>query len=203
MTVKCLMLDVDGVLVCGRPSDGQHWTTGLAVDLGVMPRDLANHFFKAEWNDVVIGRKPLLPTLRAAMANIAPLVSAEDLIAYWFEMDSHIIEPVLSDLRAARKDGLPVFLATNQDHARADYLMHNMGLRDEVDGIVYSAKAGHQKPDTGFYAFAETMTGYRPSDLLFVDDTLQNVQAAAARGWSAVHWNADKSLKAILQRGIG
>ncbi|WP_168769191.1 HAD family hydrolase [Yoonia maricola] len=197
------MLDVDGVLVFGRPRDGQHWMVGLEDDLGVPPRELANRFFRAEWNDVVVGRAELLPALQRALDEIAPSVFAENLIAYWFEMSSRIVQPVLSDLRKARQKGTPVYLATNQDHTRADYLMNNLGLRHEVDGIVYSARAGYKKPDAEFYSFAEKMTGYRPSELIMVDDTLPNVEAATAMGWLAVHWTCSESLSAILQRSIG
>jgi len=202
MKAKCLMLDVDGVLVFGRPSDGQHWMTGLLDDLGISPSELAQSFFRAEWNNVVVGRKELLPTLQEALGHIAPSARAEDLIAYWFEMSSRIIQPVLSDVREARNQGTPVYLATNQDHSRADYLMHTMGLRDEVDGIVYSAKAGYQKPDARFYSFAENATGYRPDELIMVDDKLENVEAAKASGWLAVHWFGSEGLSAILQRSI-
>lgn len=81
--------------------------------------------------------------------------------------------------------------------------MRRMGLNDEVDGIIYSAMAGHKKPDVGFYSFAEKTTGYRADELLMVDDTLENVVAAKASGWLAVHWTEDECLSDILQRSIG
>jgi hypothetical protein len=34
LALKALMVDVDGVLVDGRPEDGRHWTTSLEEDLG-------------------------------------------------------------------------------------------------------------------------------------------------------------------------
>jgi len=81
--------------------------------------------------------------------------------------------------------------------------MNKMGLRDEVDGIVYSAKFGHKKPDSGFYSFAEKMTDFSPNELILVDDTLPNVDAATAMGWSTIHWTESESLSSILQRSIG
>ena len=200
MKAKCLMLDVDGVLVFGRPSDGQHWMVGLKEDLGIVPRELSQAFFKAAWQDVIVGRKEIVPTLQAALDHLAPTLRAEDVITYWFEMSARVVQPVLDDVRAARQAGHPVFLATNQDHSRADYLLHTVGLQGEVDGIVYSAKAGHRKPEPGFFAFAEQMTGFDAAELLLVDDTLENVEAAAAKGWQAVHWTAGDRLAAILQR---
>ncbi|MDU8928090.1 HAD-IA family hydrolase [Alisedimentitalea sp. MJ-SS2] len=197
------MLDVDGVLVDGRPCDGRRWDSDLLEDLGLSPAVLFENFFTAEWNDIVVGKRELLPTLETVLKRLAPIVQAKDLVAYWFEMDSRIIQAVLSDVRIARGQGIPVHLATNQEHMRVEYLMQTMGLRDEVDGIIYSAKARCKKPSSEFFAFAEQTTGYRPDDLLLVDDTLTNVEAARASGWSAVHWDGTKKLSAILQRSIG
>ncbi|MGB3555125.1 MAG: HAD-IA family hydrolase [Jannaschia sp.] len=202
MKAKCLMLDIDGVLVFGRPRDGQHWMVGLSADLGVSPRDLAREFFRAEWQDVVVGKKDLLPPLQEALKRIAPDVTAEALVSYWYEMSSRVVEHVLSDLRDARGRGIPVYLATNQSHSRAHHLLDTVGLRSEVDGVVYSAMVGHQKPDAGFFKFAEESSGYRPEELLMVDDKLENVEAAIAAGWSGAHWRESDSLARILRRSI-
>ncbi len=200
--LKCLMLDVDGVLVHGRPRDGLRWDNDLLEDMGVSSKALVDEFFKRDWNDIVIGQKDLLPSLSAVLKRIAPSVEAEDLIAYWFRMDSRIVKAVLTDVRKARQQGVPVYLATNQEHLRATYLMRTLGLCDEVDGIVYSAKAGSKKPQIEFYSFAERETGRQPNEILLVDDTLQNIEAAQSAGWEAVLWDGTDELSAILQRSI-
>lgn len=199
---KCLMLDVDGVLIDGRPRDGLRWDTDLNKDMKVSSKALVDEFFKRDWNDIVMGKKDLLPALSAVLNRIAPTVEAEDLITYWFQMDSRIVDAVLSDVRTARQYGVAVYLATNQEHMRATYLMQTMGLCDEVDGIVYSAKAGSRKPQIEFYSFAERETGRQPHEMLLVDDTLPNVEAAQSAGWEAVLWDGTDELSAILQRSI-
>ena len=50
------MIDVDGVLVTGRPSDGLHWATSLEADLGLSFAILQDTFFKRYWEDIVTGR---------------------------------------------------------------------------------------------------------------------------------------------------
>lgn len=199
---KCLMLDVDGVLVDGRPSDGLPWNTDLTKDMGVSSRVLVDEFFKSDWNDIIVGKKGLLPALSTVLSRIAPSVDVEEFITYWFKMDSRIVETVFSDIQEARKRGFAVYLATNQEHMRANYLMQTMGLRDEVEGIVYSAKAGSKKPQVEFYSFAERETGCLPHEMLLVDDTLPNVEAARLAGWEAVHWDGTDKLSNILQRSI-
>lgn len=202
MAVMRLMLDVDGVLVDGRPDDGLPWTHELRKHTAIPTNALIEAFFKTEWDAIVVGEKELLPTLSLVLKRIAPTVEAEDLVAYWFEMDSRIVEPVLSDIRAARRDGIPVYLATNQEHMRATYLMKTMGLSDEVDGIVYSAQAGSKKPQSEFFRFAEKEVGCQPHELLLVDDTMPNVKAAQSEGWNAVHWDGSENVHTILHRSI-
>lgn len=202
MTVKCLMLDVDGVLVDGRPRDGMRWDHDLQKHMAVPTDALAEEFFNIYWNDIVIGGKELLPTLAVILQRIAPSVQAEDLVAYWFEMDSRIVEPVLYDIRTARRDGIPVYLATNQEHMRVAYLMKTMRLSDEVDGIVYSAQARSKKPQSEFFRFAEKAVGRKPHELLLVDDTMPNVKAAQSEGWNAIHWDGSEDLHTILHRSI-
>lgn len=36
-TIKALMVDVDDVLINGRPRDGKHWSTDLEADLDLPP----------------------------------------------------------------------------------------------------------------------------------------------------------------------
>lgn len=203
MKAKCLMLDVDGVLVFGRPSDGRHWMVGLQEDLGIVPRDISRTFFRAEWNSVFEGGMDLIPALQRGLDELEADVRAEDFMSYWFEMSSRIVEPVLADVRSARARGIPVYLATNQCRERVGYLMTSMGLGSEVDGIVHSAMAGYQKPHAGFYSYAEQKTGYRSEELIMVDDKLENVEAAITAGWQAVQWTDGDSLSDILQRSIG
>ncbi|SHG83503.1 putative hydrolase of the HAD superfamily [Marivita hallyeonensis] len=202
MTVNCLMLDVDGVLVDGRPNDGLRWDHDLQKHMKIPTDVLVKEFFEAEWNDIVVGKKALLPTLAGILRRIAPTIEANDLVAYWFKMDSRVVEPVLSDIRAARRDGISVYLATNQEHMRAAYLMEVMRLSEDVDGIVYSAQARSKKPQPEFFRFAENAVGRRPHELLLVDDTMPNVSAAQSEGWNAVHWDRTEELRTILQRHI-
>ena len=54
--IKALMIDVDGVLVNGRPSDGRQWSATLDADLGLSFDILQDAFFKRHWEQIVTGR---------------------------------------------------------------------------------------------------------------------------------------------------
>jgi putative hydrolase of the HAD superfamily len=110
---------------------------------------------------------------------------------------------VLSTVKRYRDRGLSVFLATNQEHLRADYLMRQVGLGAHVDGIIYSAALGHRKPSAEFFERAAAIAAAAPENIVLVDDTLANVEAARQAGWSAVHWTGNGSLDEALARYLG
>lgn len=190
---KTVMLDVDGVLISGRPTDGKHWTTCLEADLGVSPEDLRTHFFTRYWADVQLGQTDLVPSLSEALERMGSNVSAECLAQYWFANDSRLDQDVLRGCAELRAHGYAVWLASNQDHQRADYIMSQLGLSDRFDGMIYSAALGLKKPDPAFFRAAERLSSAGPDDILFIDDTLSNVLAARACGWQAFHWTSQRS----------
>lgn len=202
-TAMVLMMDVDGVLVRGRPKDGLHLFTDLEADLGLSPDLLREAFFKPHWEEVVTGRAPLVERLASVLARVRPGLAAEALIAYWFENDSRIDQEVLAAMATYRRRGLRIYLATNQEHLRASYLMTEMGLGAHVDGIIYSAEIGHRKPSPDFYQIAAERAGAPAAQIMLVDDTLANVEAARQCGWRADHWTGDGDLRSALSPYIG
>lgn len=196
MTV--LMLDVDGVVVTGRPRDGGHPFADIEAELGVPATPLQHKFFDTHWPAIIVGREPLEPRLAEVLADIAPSVSAAALIDYWFRNDARLDQAVLDSVARLRADGMKVLLATNQEHLRARYLMGELGLGRQVDGIAYSAALGHRKPAPEFYTSASALAGADPADLVLVDDVLANVEAAIAAGWRGVHWTGGQRLEDVL-----
>jgi putative hydrolase of the HAD superfamily len=187
------MVDVDGVLVVGRPEDGRHWQTSLEEDLGFKAETLHDAFFAPFWEEIVIGRAGLMEHLTTALHGIAPQVSPAQFVSYWFEKDSRLAADLLLELSLVRSAGTRVYLATNQEHLRAAYLMDKLGLAEHVDGIFYSARLGVKKPDMEFFAKVQAAVGLHGDEMLLIDDYSRNVEAALRAGWQALHWTRESS----------
>lgn len=194
--IRALMLDVDGVLVCGRPEDGQRWDTALEADIGISPVALRDAFFARHWAEIVVGRAGLMERLRGALADIAPALPAERLVEYWFAQDSRVDAAVLEDMATLRARGVAVHLATNQEHLRAAWLRARFA--GQVDGVWYSAALGARKPEPAFFARAAAGAGLAPAQVLLVDDTAANVVAARQAGWHGVVWTGAARLLALV-----
>jgi putative hydrolase of the HAD superfamily len=182
------MVDVDGVLVTGRVGDGLPAFTDLERDLGLPLATLQAEFFARHWEAIVVGHEPLTERLAEVLARIAPSLAAEHLIAYWFEKDARIDDNVVAAIAEFRRQGTRIFLATNQEHLRAAYLMDMLGFGKIADDIIYSAALGHRKPAAEFFRLTAERAGAAPRDIVFVDDVLDNVEAARAAGWTAIRW---------------
>jgi putative hydrolase of the HAD superfamily len=193
LPAKALMVDVDGVLVDGRPEDGRHWQASLEADLGFTSDALHQHFFAPYWENIVLGRAGLMEHLATALQKIAPHVRPAQLVAYWFQMDSRLAAPLLAELSLVRAAGVRVYLATNQEHLRAAWLMEKLGLAEHVDGIFYSARLGAKKPDMEFFARVQAAVELRGEELLLIDDSRPNIEAAQRAGWQALHWTRQSS----------
>jgi putative hydrolase of the HAD superfamily len=186
--MKILMVDVDGVLVHGRPADGLPHFTYIERDLGLAPSLLQQEFFKPYWVDIVTGQEAIEPRLTEVLGRIAPHLGAQTLLDYWFENDSRLDRQLLDDLARLKDGGTLLYLATNQEHQRAAYLRDVLGLGQLFDGMFYSAALGARKPFRDFFRLATEAVGAVPQDIGFIDDAEENIAAARAFGWKAQHW---------------
>ncbi|ARQ08347.1 HAD superfamily hydrolase protein [Rhizobium etli] len=201
--MKVLMVDVDGVLIHGRPADGLPHFTYLERDLGLRPDLLQQEFFQVHWCDIIIGREALEPRLAGVLAKIAPHLSASALIDYWFENESRLNRNLLADLAALRRSGVTLFLATNQEHRRARYLMEQLGLDAHFDDIIYSAALGYSKPSLDFFRMATERAGVLAAEIAFIDDMAANVETARRFGWNAAQWTAGATLAGAFPISAG
>jgi glucose-1-phosphatase len=75
-------------------------------------------------------------------------------------------------------------------------------IDDAFDEIVISAEVGLVKPDPRIYRLTEEKLGILPEQALFVDDFIENIQAALTKGWKTVHFQnsqqAMAEVKALL-----
>ncbi|ADL00408.1 HAD family hydrolase [Brevundimonas subvibrioides] len=196
MKPAILMVDVDGVVV--RPANPLGWSAEIERDLGIPAAALQSRFFQVHWADVIHGRAGLRERLAGVLAEIAPHVSCETLIRYWFHGDAELDANLLTQIATVRATGVAVHLATVQEHERAAWLWNDLGLRDHFDDMHYAADLGASKPSQAFYAAVEQRVGRRGSAIAFVDDSERNVQAARERGWQAALWTSGASLPTLL-----
>ncbi|MFD5573098.1 HAD family hydrolase [Streptomyces cadmiisoli] len=135
-------------------------------------------------------------SVAAGLAGLVPEAVALDLGDALANAPFHADEKVVALLRRAREH-VPVVLLSNASVAlEAD--LASLGLSDLADDVVSSARVGLAKPDARIFRLAAERAGVPLDRCLFVDDTAENVTAAAALGMRAVHFRSPDDLERAL-----
>ena len=84
---------------------------------------------------------------------------------------------------------------TNPKHIQ-DEIKNRYTFPKLVDGTIYSFDVGCRKPDEDIYRIAMKNANVNdPRDCLFIDDLVENVQAARNLGSNAIHFKSIEKLK--------
>ncbi len=75
---------------------------------------------------------------------------------------------------------IKLFVASNHFSSIKEFLNENYG--DVFDDVIISADINAYKPDKKFYDTLIERAGVKPSEILFLDDRLENVEAARKCG---------------------
>lgn len=98
--------------------------------------------------------------------------------------------------------GVPLYAITNFGADTWAGFAPTFPLFERFRDIVVSGVEKLAKPDPAIFAHAEARFGLPARAMLFVDDSLPNVEAARGRGWQGHHFRDAEGLRAELL-GLG
>lgn len=104
-------------------------------------------------------------------------------------------------LRRLHAQGRRLHYLSNMPAPYAEHLERTYDFLGCFESGVVSARVRQIKPEPGIFDTAARLFGAAPSELLFVDDVPDNVQAARAAGWQALHFVDAMDCEAQLRAG--
>jgi HAD superfamily hydrolase (TIGR01509 family) len=120
----------------------------------------------------------------------------------WIETLGGPIEENVALLRRLRTSGKPVYALSNFARETFALAERDNDFLGDFDHRVISGHVGVVKPDRRIYEILFERVGRRPSELLFVDDSIANVRAAEGLGMSAIHFRPGVNLESeFVARG--
>ena len=110
--------------------------------------------------------------------------------------------PLLTQLKAC---GFPLGILSNTCDAHWQFVFKRHAvLRSFFDPLVLSYEEKSMKPDSKIYQSAIERCGVKPSQIFFMDDRQENIDAAIAAGIDAVLFSGVPELaKELRRRGVG
>jgi len=105
------------------------------------------------------------------------------------------IEPMIALQRELRRKGYPTFIFSNTNQLAVDHIRRTYPFFADFDGYVFSFEHHCMKPAATLYAIVEKISGRSGQEILYLDDRLENIQAATVRGWQTIlHETPEKTL---------
>jgi putative hydrolase of the HAD superfamily len=181
-----LALDLGGVVYRSWPDEAlfERWAPAFGCSAQVLQARLwGPHWASAELGEIT---KEACFAISAAALGVEPGL-VHDLI---FEAFASMPDEALAlYVEGLRRRGVVVTALTNNPSPEGE-LLERAELARLFDLAISSADVRMAKPDLAFYRHAEVRLGTTADQIVFVDDTLANVEAARSLGWRAIHFRS-------------
>ena len=192
--MRTVLFDVDGVLVHGYSANPERivrWDATMHEDLGVDPEAFRREFiFDIFVKKVIVGQMSLLEALDRTLPRLGYRGPSMAFAGYWLARDSNVNEPLLDVVRRLRARGdIRLYIATNQEHMRAQWLWQTLKFGELFEDMFHSARIGHTKPNRPYYDWVSNRIGPQDEPPLFFDDSEAVIKAARQHGWEGVQYD--------------
>lgn len=198
--VKAILFDIGNVLVRWEP---RHLFRQL------LPNETAvDHFLSEictpEWHfahDLGVSFEENAAPLKARFPAYAGLIDAWSM--RYLEMTPGEVPGMASLFGEVEQAGLPLHGLTNMPSSIFPRLRAAYPMLARLRSVVVSGDEKVCKPERRIFDIATERMNLAPQDVLFIDDTLPNVEAGAALGFQVHHFCAATALRAeLVSRGV-
>lgn len=118
----------------------------------------------------------------------------------WWEMFSGPIPETCDAIEALHARGVPQFGLTNMSTETAPGTFAIAPPISRFADIVISGVERVLKPDPAIYRIACERAGHAAEEMLFIDDSLRNIESAAALGFAVHRFEDPADLRPALER---
>jgi HAD superfamily hydrolase (TIGR01509 family) len=122
-----------------------------------------------------------------AAQRIGYVGSPEDFVRAWQEIFEPN-EPVIEFATQLKTAGHRLFLLSNTNLWHAEYFLAKYPVFELFDDHVFSHEEKCAKPEPRIYEIATERFGVVPSETLYIDDRLENVEAGRVAGYRTFHY---------------
>jgi epoxide hydrolase-like predicted phosphatase len=196
MGIKAVIFDFGGVLV--RTEDRSP-RQGLADDLGMSYEELDALIFQSESaRQATVGKFTTQEHWEHLRTRLGFSVEEFPRVPKEFFGGDVLDEELIDYIRALRPRYKTAMLSNAWDDLR-DVVVNEWQIGEAFDELIISAEVGVAKPDPRIYRLTLKRLEVEPSEAIFIDDFLRNVEGAQAAGIHAIHFQDPLQARAELE----
>ena len=117
--------------------------------------------------------------------------------------DIFVVDEAMSRLVGRLLEEYPCYLISNTNRPHFEYLRRLCPVLERLNGWILSYEVGHLKPNPAIYHRALEIACLKPSEMFYVDDRDDLIQAARSMGFQTHRFGGYEGLIADLEaRGL-
>lgn len=121
----------------------------------------------------------------------------------WDEMFSGPIAETEGAIEGLHARGVPQYGLSNISHETLESTLAMSPAFARLSGVIASGLEGVMKPEPAIFRLTCERFGLAPGEMLFVDDSARNIEAARAVGFDTHHFTDPQALRPALEaRGL-
>lgn len=195
---KALLFDIGGVVIeVDLRHSFDHWASRSGAD---MPGIAARHrrdLVHDQYERGEIATETYMDHLRALLGLD---LDHQDMVDGWNALLVREIDGIGSVLQ--RLSGtVPLYAFSNTNAAHVENFTRRFrSVLRHFDEVYVSSAIGHRKPELKSFLHVAEAVGQSPGDILFFDDSLENIEGARKAGLQTVHVRSHDDVLAGLAR---
>lgn len=171
--IEAVLFDVDGVLAVPPRMFSEIYSEEYGVEI-----DKLIPFYKSDdFNNAILGKADLKELIVKHADKWHWHKDPQILLDMWFEGEHVLNNELLEVVRRLRSSKIPVYLASQQEKYRAQYIRDVM-FPDMFDGDFVSCDIGYTKQQPEYWKYIVDKLEVEPKNAYFFDDTQSCVDAA-------------------------
>jgi epoxide hydrolase-like predicted phosphatase len=148
-----------------------------------------------EWNALQDAGRPFkegVAELSARFPQYAELIKAYD--TYWSESITEVYDGTVEIVRRLKQAGWPVYLLSNFSAEKFQLMQQRFEFLQLFDDKIISGENKLIKPDLAIYRLTLKRINRKPSECLFIDDSLPNIETAQSLGFNTILFHSPEQL---------
>lgn len=170
----------------------------VAREYGI-PQEKMQEFYKGIFQGTLVGKGDLKEIIAPYLKAWGWPKTVEDYLNEWFKYEHVLDKEIIKYAQKLRAKGIKCYIATNQEKYRAQYMIDHMGFGQSFDKLFASAHLGIGKPEQEFFAKVVQEIGAKKDEVLFWDDTQENVNGANEFGIHGEFFESFEAFKTIMK----
>jgi FMN phosphatase YigB (HAD superfamily) len=178
--VRCVAFDLGGVIV----QVNAYWEDAMAAAGLPVPAGTRRHLDEFEGLHLMQDESISFDEYLSRLAHYLGVSADEALLAHGGILGGEY-EGLLDIVLGLQGLGIrtAALSDTNEAHVKELLSASRFPTVQALDRIVTSYEARANKPSPAIYAYFEQVTGFGPTEIVFFDDKVKNVEGAEEAGW--------------------